>query len=104
MAPSNATQFVSQFVDAWARPDSGGFSDLWLDDGVFVHPTVASPLSGSEVPQWSQRVKRTMPDFTFQAEEWASHGDLMFLQWTSTATVGNQSLQWSGVDRFRLRD
>jgi len=77
---------------------------LWLDDGVFVHPTVASPLSGSEVPKWSQLVKAAMPDFTFQAEEWASHGDLMFLQWISTATVGAQSLQWSGVDRFRLRD
>ena len=104
MATSNAAQFVSQFVDAWARPDSGGFADLWLANGVFVHPTVASPLSGSEVPKWSQLVKAAMPGFTFQAEEWASRGDLMFLQWSSTATVGDQSLQWSGVDRFRLRD
>jgi hypothetical protein len=77
---------------------------LWLDDGVFVHPTVASPLSGTEVPKWSQRVKVAMPDFTFQADEWASHGGLLFLQWSSTATVGDQSLRWSGVDRFRLRD
>jgi hypothetical protein len=104
VAPLNAAQFVSQFVDAWARPDSGGFSDLWFGDGVFVHPTVASPLSGSEVPEWSQRVKAAMPDFTFQADEWATHGGLMFLQWSSTATVGDQPLRWSGVDRFRLHD
>ena len=104
MLPSNPEQFVTQFVDAWARPDSSGFAELWLDDGVFVHPTVASPLSGPEVPQWSQRVKAAMPDFTFQADEWASHGDLVLLQWSSTATVGDQSLGWSGVDRFRLRN
>lgn len=104
MPPSNAAQFVSQFVDAWARPDSRGFADLWLDAGILVHPTVASPLSGSEVPEWSERVKAAMPDFTFEAEEWASHRDLMFLQWSSTATVGKRSLRWSGVDRFRLRD
>jgi hypothetical protein len=45
-----------------------------------------------------------MPDFTFRADEWASHGTLMFLQWSSTATVGDQLLRWSGVDRFRLRN
>lgn len=104
MPPSSAEQFVSRFVHAWARPDSGGFAELWLDDGVFVHPTVASPLRGSEVPKWSERVKAAMPDFTFQADEWASRGDLMLLQWSSTATVGGQALRWSGVDRFRLRD
>jgi ketosteroid isomerase-like protein len=104
VSPSSAELFVSRFVDAWARPDSGGFAGLWLEDGVFVHPTVASPLSGSEVPRWSERIKATMPDFTFQADEWASRGDLLFLEWSSTATVGGRSLRWSGVDRFRLRD
>jgi ketosteroid isomerase-like protein len=104
VSPSCAELFVAQFVAAWARPDSATFAELWLDDGVFVHPTVASPLTGSEVPRWSERIKAAMPDFTFQADEWASRGDLMFLQWSSTATVGGRSLRWSGVDRFRLRD
>ena len=104
MHPSSPEQFVTQFVDAWARSDGAGFADLWLDNGVLVHPAVASPLHGSEVPKWSERVKAAMPDFTFQADEWASHGDLMFLQWSSSATVGSQSLRWSGVDRFRLQD
>jgi hypothetical protein len=102
--PSSAESFVVQFVDAWARTDSGGFAELWLRDGIFVHPTVASPLRGSEVPRWSERIKAAMPDFIFQADEWASRGELMFLQWTCTATVGSRSLRWSGVDRFRLRD
>jgi ketosteroid isomerase-like protein len=104
MSRSSAELFVSQFVAAWARPDSGGFAELWLDDGVFVHPTVASPLSGSQVPRWSERVKAALAGFTFRADEWAGHRDLVFLQWTSTATVGTRSLRWSGVDRFRLRD
>jgi ketosteroid isomerase-like protein len=100
---STADLFVSRFVAAWARPDSRGFAELWLDDGVFVHPTVATPLSGSEVPRWSERIKAALPDFTFRAEEWAARGDLVFLQWTSTETVGSRLLRWSGVDRFRLR-
>ena len=104
MSTSSSELFVSRFVDAWARFDSGGFAELWLDDGVFVHPTVAAPLSGSEVPMWSERIKKALPNFTFQADEWASRGNLVFLQWTSTATVGTRSLRWSGVDRFRLRD
>jgi len=104
MLTANPELFVSRFVDAWARADSGGFAELWRDDGVFVHPTLASPLSGSEVPRWSERIKAALPGFTFQADEWASRGDLAFLQWTSTATVGGRLLEWSGVDRFRLRD
>ncbi len=103
MSSSRAELFVSQFEAAWARPDSGGFAELWLDDGVFIHPTVGSPLTGSEVPEWSERIKAAMPDFTFRADEWASRGDLLLLQWTSTATLGGRSLRYSGVDRFRLR-
>jgi len=104
MSCSRTEDFVLQFVDAWARHDSGGFAELWLKDGVFIHPTVAKPLSGSAVPEWSERIKRAMRDFTFRADEWASREDLVFLQWTSTATVGDRNLRWSGVDRFRLRD
>ena len=104
MSPESVELFVSRFVGAWARPDSAGFAELWRDDGVFVHPTLASPLNGSAVPRWSEGIKAALHDFTFQAEEWASRGNLVFLQWTSTATVGGRSLRWSGVDRFRLRD
>ena len=101
---SSVELFVSRFVDAWARPDSGGFAELWLADGVFVHPTVAAPLRGSEVPRWSERVKAGLPDFTFRADEWAARGEFLLLQWTSTATIGGRLLAYSGVDRFRLRD
>ena len=104
VSTSSTELFVCQFVAAWARADSGGFAELWLADGVFVHPTVGSPLSGSEVPRWSERIKAALPDLTFRADEWAARDDLVFLQWTSTATVGSRLLQWSGVDRFRLRD
>ena len=104
MSCSRTEDFVSQFVAAWARPDSGGFAELWIKDGIFIHPTVAKPLRGSAVPRWSERIKRSLSDFTFRADEWASRGNLVFLQWTSTATVGDRNLQWSGVDRFRLRD
>jgi ketosteroid isomerase-like protein len=104
MPNSRTEEFISQFVDAWARHDSGGFAELWLKDGVFIHPTVASPLSGSAVPRWSERIKRDLRDFTFRADEWASRGNLVFLQWTSTATIGDRNLRWSGVDRFRLQD
>jgi hypothetical protein len=101
---SSAEEFVSLFVAAWGRPDSGGFAELWLDEGVFVHPTVAAPLRGSEVPRWSERIKAALADFTFQADEWAAREDLVLLQWTSTATLGDRLLRWSGVDRFRLRE
>lgn len=104
MSCSDLEKFVSRFVDAWARPDSSGFAELWLDDGIFIHPTVAKPLTGAAVPRWSERIKGALRDFTFQADEWAARENLVFLQWTSTATLGGQSLRWSGVDRFRLRD
>jgi len=100
---SRVEDFVSRFVAAWARADSGGFADLWLDDGRFVHPTVAGPLKGAQVPAWSERIKAALADFTFRADAWAARGDLVFLQWTSTATLGARPLAWSGVDRFRLR-
>lgn len=104
MEPATAEAFVSEFEAAWARPDSAGFAELWLDDGVFIHPTVGSPLRGSEVPAWSERIKAATPDFTFRADEWASRGDLLMLQWTGTGTINGRLLRYSGVDRFRLGD
>lgn len=103
MSPTDIDHFVHTFVDAWARPDSSGFAALWLANGVFVHPTVAGTLRGADVPAWSERVKSSMPDLRFEAETWAERGDLLMLQWTTTATVGSAPLRWSGVDRFRLR-
>ena len=104
MSDSRVKVFVEEFEAAWARPDSGGFAELWLEDGVFVHPTVGSPLRGSDVPAWSERIKAATPDFSFRADEWALRGELLMLQWTSTGTIGGRSMRYSGVDRFRLRD
>jgi hypothetical protein len=56
------------------------------------------------VPAWSERIKAATPDFTFRADEWASRGDLLMLQWTGTGTINGRLLRYSGVDRFRLRD
>ena len=96
--------FATRFAEAWARPDGSGFAELWRADGVFVHPTVASPLRGTDVPRWAERIKAALPDLTFEVDAWAARADLVLLQWTSTATVAGRSLRWSGVDRFRLRD
>ena len=102
MSPQDVAHFVQSFVEAWARPDSDGFARLWREDGVFVHPTVAGPLRGCDVPPWSERVKASMPDMAFVAETWVHDGNLLMLQWTTAATVRGMPLRWSGVDRFRL--
>ena len=79
-----------------------------MAQGRGLHPPyrgkAAERFRGSAVPRWSERVKRALRDFTFRADEWASRENLVFLQWKSTATIGDQNLRWSGVDRFRLRD
>lgn len=103
MSASDPQRFVSRFVEAWALPDSGGFAELWLPDGVFVHPSVGKPLPGAAVPGWSERIKASLPDLVFTADEWAARGDLVLLQWTTVASVAGRRLAWSGVDRFRLR-
>lgn len=28
----------------------------------------------------------------------------MFISWRARGTVGDESLEWTGIDRFRLRD
>jgi hypothetical protein len=45
-----------------------------------------------------------MPDISLELRNWAARGNVVFVEYTMTATAGDQPLAWDGIGRFVLRD
>jgi ketosteroid isomerase-like protein len=100
---SDAEQFVSRFSEMWRAPKPDTFAALWHEDGELLHPGMESPISSAEIPDYVRRVKAAAPDVSLHVHRWAAAEDFVLIEWTITATVNEEAVEWSGVDRFTLR-
>ena len=44
-----------------------------------------------------------LPDITLAPTRWASRDDTVLIEWTITATFGDERVSWDGADRFTVR-
>lgn len=95
--------FVRRFAEIWAKPDPDRYAELWHEDGLLVHPTMSEPLDQSGIPDYVRRLQTAAPDIALEVDSWAGRGDTVLIEWTLHATVGDESADISGVDRFTLR-
>ena len=96
--------FVHAFADAWSRPDLDRFTALW-------HPEIrlTAPLAGTTVghPASREAFRRTLellPDMKGEVTRWSGSDDLVFIEWTASATYAGESVSWPVVDRWLLAD
>jgi len=45
-----------------------------------------------------------LPDLRWVLLSWASDGNVVFMEWECTATLGGRLLTWRGVDKMTLRE
>ncbi|MGH2962004.1 MAG: nuclear transport factor 2 family protein [Solirubrobacterales bacterium] len=95
--------FVDRFDCFWSNPDPDTAAELVAADAVANWPGV-EPIRGSEHPEHIARILALIPDLRLEVIEHAEAGELVFISWRARGTVGGEPLEWTGIDRFRVRD
>jgi AcrR family transcriptional regulator len=103
MSNQQAQAFVDRFQELWEDPDPDRYAELWHDDGLLRHPTMKDALPQDGIPDYVRRLKGFAPDISLAVEHWAASGETVMIEWTLTATVGDEGVEIQGVDRFTLR-
>lgn len=98
-----APDFVERFKAFWAAPDGARVPDLIAPDAV-VHWPGTEPMSGATYPAHMDAMLKLVPGMTLTVVDHARADDLLFIFWRAQVTIGERSLDWTGVDRFRLRN
>jgi SnoaL-like domain len=102
--PRSAEEFVVAFADAWARPTPERLARLLHPDVRLVAPMMASTVGLDEAREEFGRVIGLLPDIRGRVHRWSGAGDVVFIEFTLSATFGGRPVEWRLVDRFLLAD
>jgi hypothetical protein len=100
---SDAEKFVERFSAVWADPEPDQFASLWAPEGRLLHPGMDSSIGQDEIPDYMRRLKTIAPDISLRVERWAAKDDFVLIEWTLSASLADEKVEWTGVDRFTLR-
>jgi ketosteroid isomerase-like protein len=105
-----AEAWVAMFAEGWAKPvDADSFSDHfdpWFDPEVrMIQPSVA-PTVGREAfrEQFARPLFALVPDLHGTVENWATSGDVVYIELRLEGTVGKRAFTLHTCDRIKLRD
>lgn len=99
-----ARGLVERWAASWDRPQVEEFRNLMHPDTQNLIPPMMAPGNADAVVEHFRAVLDRLPDLRLHVVRWAPTGDAVIIEWQATATVAGQSLIWTGVDRFNLRD
>jgi len=116
LGPGAISQQTSEVESDGSDPEAfvAGLKRVWAGELDLVPELIAPEASmkwpglpavrGSEYPQFLRAMAGLIPDLTLKVMESASVNDALFISWKATGTIGEECLEWAGIDRFRLRD
>lgn len=99
-----ARGLVVRFATRWDSPRADDLRDLMHPNTQNLIPPMAKPGDREEVVEHFRRVLNQLPDMRLDIVRWAPVGDAVMVEWRASATVAGQALEWTGVDRFNIRD
>ena len=109
-ADAAAAQWVEMFAEGWANPvDPDSFCDHfdpWLHDDVrMIQPSIR-PMVGKRAfrEEFARPLFDLVPDLRGTVENWASAGDVVYIELRLEGTVGGRPLRMRSCDRIILRD
>ncbi|WP_051580589.1 nuclear transport factor 2 family protein [Pseudonocardia acaciae] len=105
LSAEQASRFVGEWSRLWTAPSYDACRPLLHDDVVGRWPGFERPLRGADAYAGQvARVAELVPDIHLWPTAHATEGELLFISWEGTGTVGGRALDLYGIDRFRLRD
>jgi hypothetical protein len=72
-------------------------------EATIHHSSMERPIRGAEEPDYVRAIKALMPDIGLEVANWASRGDVVFIEYEMSGTLAGRSLNWTGIGRFKLR-
>ena len=100
--PSNE-DFVQRFVEAWKEPRAR-FVELFAPEGTLLQAGMEKPITRDQIPAHQNVTLTLLPDMAVKVNRWATRGDDVFIEWSSTGTFQGRIIGWDGASRFTLRD
>jgi hypothetical protein len=109
-ATSAAEAWVENFAEAWANPgDPDTFCDRfdpWFQPDVrMIQPSVR-PVVGKEAfrEEFARPLFELVPNLRGTVENWASSGDVIYIELRLEGTIGRRPFTLHTCDRIKLRD
>src|SRR2546421_10761896 len=101
---ARAADFVSRFEEAFRARSASALAGLCHDDCEVHYPTSNRPLNRADLEAYWSTTLALAPDVKSTVVNWASKGDVVFIEWEATGKVAGRHMTWRGVDRMTLRD
>jgi hypothetical protein len=98
----DAARFVADYQRIRDMDDSPALGRLWDPDGTLHHPNLSRPIRGAQLPAFNDYTLSRLPDLCWALDDWATRGNVVYLEWTCRATVSGNRVVWSGVDRIEF--
>ncbi|GAB3541724.1 hypothetical protein GCM10027343_12620 [Noviherbaspirillum agri] len=96
---------ADRFAAFWARPDAAMVPRALAPDVAGYWPGDAEPVRG--IAQYTARIAQLLamvPDFRLEVAEHAQNGEYVFIRWIAHGTWNGAPLEFTGVDRVKVRD
>ena len=97
-----AAQLYDRFERLWEVRDPGLIADIVAADGQ-SYWSGQGAVAGRDYPDRWQSLVGAVDALEFTVTGRAAQDPYLFIGWHVRATVGGQSVEFDGVDRFRLR-
>lgn len=105
-ARGSFADWVAAFEERWAdaRSNLDRFMDILGPDIVLSAPGLKTTRGRAAGREAFAKTFLALPDITGTVHRWSATGDVLFIEMTFAATIGNQRVEWHDVDRFLFRD
>jgi hypothetical protein len=100
---TNAERFMQRYLEVWPSFDADRLDEAIDPEAAIHHSGMASPIRGSEEPDYVRAITALMPDISLEVANWAANGDVVFIEYEMSGTLAGRSLSWTGIGRFKLR-
>jgi hypothetical protein len=93
--------FFERFKSFWAAPTGPRVAELIAPDAT-IHFTGAGTFSGADYVNVMAGTLEAMADLQVTPLDCAGHGELLYIFWSASASIGGAKRTWVGVDRMRI--
>ncbi len=101
---TNVERFMQQYMEVWPSFDADRLEAAIDPEATVHHSGMESPIRGTDEPDYVRGIKMLMPDISLSVANWAANDDVVFIEYEISGTLAGQSLNWTGIGRFKLRD
>jgi hypothetical protein len=101
--PEAATKLVANFGRLWRTKDPEIVGEMVAPEAI-ANWSGLDTFRGTDYPDQMRNVMQDLlPDIVLEVTAHAVNGAYVFISWQANASVGGETVEWVGIDRFRLK-